>query len=128
MARWNELRNFDGTLFWRELPILDFTLVDGEVCKWDLHPENEKYYPLEFTYDCTPHGLNLFIESRIVPPTRQNLQRVLNDLQIDEYNWDKIIKANYGLCTDDYYWFRQSGDCVGQGGNPITYKDIKIRD
>lgn len=121
MTRWNELQNFDGLMLWKDTPILDFTIKDGEILKWEKHEENSNDYPIEFTYDFTPHGLNSFLENRLVPPTRQDLQRVLHDLGINEYNWDDIIAANYGLCTDDCYWFRQRG-------SNLVYDDIKIRD
>ena len=115
------LNNFNGTLLWKDLPILDFCIERGKVLKWEMHPENEDYYPIEFTYNATVYGLQDFIDCRIVPITRQNLQRVLKDLGLKEYSWDGIIRANYGLCTDDCYWFRQDG-------SNLKYDDIKIRD
>lgn len=115
------LRSYSGTLLWKDKPILDFTVIHGHIERWDLHPENEAYYIFEFQYNPTLAGLQLFLDNRIVPETRQNIQEVLADLGLQEYNVDDILKANYGLCTDDCYWFRpQDSD--------LKYDDIKIRD
>lgn len=116
-----QFMNFDGTLLWKDIPILDFSIVDGECSSWHMHEENKKYYPFVFKYQPNLKGLNLFVSSRLVPETRQNIEKVLKDLGLTEYTCDGIVKANYGLCTDDCYWFRQTG-------SSLKYDDVKIRD
>ena len=115
------LMNFTGTVLWKDIPILDCSIVNGEVLQWELHLENEKYYLWEFQYDPTMNGLQKFIDGRIMPPTRQFLQDALESIGLTEYSQDGIIRANYGLCTDDCYWFRPAD-------SGLKYEDIKIRD
>ena len=96
------LNNFNGTLLWKDLPILDFCIERGKVLKWEMHPENEDYYPIEFTYNATVYGLQDFIDCRIVPITRQNLQRVLKDLGLKEYSWAVLTRGNGDWLTGQY--------------------------
>lgn len=118
---YKHLYNFSGTLLWKDLPIVDFTVANGEYTEWVMHPENRAYYPVEFWNQTWYGSLHQFIDVRIVPITRQGLDEVLQDIGLTEYTWDGIIKANYGLCTDDCYWFKPKG-------SSLKYDDIKIRD
>lgn len=116
------LMNYEGTLFWKDLPIVDFKIENGYSVYFKLYPENEKYYPFEFRYvkpNC--ETLQRIIADRMIPPTRQGLDRLLKRIGLAEYSYDGLIRINHGLCTDDYYWFRQSHET-------IEYKDIQIRD
>lgn len=116
------LMNYEGTMFWKDLPIADFKIEDGLGVYFKLYTENEKYYPFEFKYvkpNC--ETLQRIIADRMLPPTRQGLDRLLKRIGLAEYSYDGLIRINHGLCTDDYYWFRQSHETT-------EYKDIQIRD
>lgn len=121
MQKADKLMNFSGKILWKDIDILTFSVKDGIFEEWHLHLENSKYFPLVFRYDQSYDGLSTFIEDRLMPRTRQNLQIALKSIGLDEYSWDGIIKANYGLCTDDCYWFKPAGSA-------LAYNDIKIRD
>src|SRR5699024_7580333 len=109
-------------LFWKDIPIADFKIENGVGSYLKLYEENKKYYPLEFwTTKPTFRDLQMMVADRMLPPTRQGLDRLLKRIGLAEYSYDGLIRINHGLCTDDYYWFRQSHET-------IEYKDIQIRD
>ena len=116
------LMNYEGTLFWKDIPIADFKIENGVGSYLRLYEGNKKYYPLEFwTAKPTFRDLQMMIADRMLPPTRQGLDGLLKRIGLAEYSYDGLIRINHGLCTDDYYWFRQSHET-------IEYKDIQIRD
>lgn len=66
--------------------------------------------------------LQEFLENRVVPPTRSNIGDILSHLDVASYNVEQILRKNYGIDTDDYFWIRLDPK------QTIHYDDIRVRD
>lgn len=115
------MSNYSGSILWKDVVIADFEVSDGSMVKWFLHEDAKQFYPLCFRWHNTPSGwLQLFLVNRLVSDKHQDIDFVLNQLDLSEYSWEDILRANHGLNPKDYYWVREVGE-------DISYRDISIR-
>lgn len=113
-------QNLHGTFMWKDKPLFCVKMKDGLMKEFNPFMENRTYFPYIMQSYPTEERFKQEMTSRLFPPTRQNLQRVLDDLEITEYNVDDIIASNYALNIKDHRWFKPYG-------SPLVYDDIKIR-
>lgn len=114
------LENYHGTFMWKDIPLIDIEVINWEFKQFQVYEENKFYLPLKLQNFVSIHGFEVCLRDRLFPETRQNLKDVLSDLGIESYALNAIIKANYGLNTDDHRWFKPYG-------SSLVYDDIKIR-
>ena len=119
----DRIRDLRAVLQWKDLPLLKIDITEGNVKSLELLVEHDSsYLPLIFKWKrVTYDNLNYFLESRLLPKTRQDLNNTLKRLNLPKYSWEGLIEKTYGLNTDDCYWFKPLG-------SSLTYNDIKLRD
>ena len=99
-----EFTNLQGTLLWREEPVLDFEIEKGRVRRL-LWKSNRR--PLEFTGSLTDDdALLFFLEDRLVPETRIGIHQDIKEMGIPYYDPTKIIRFSHGFSMNDCYWIR----------------------
>ena len=59
-------------------------------------------------FDPSPssQAIEAFLKSRVLPPNRQNIQQLLEQEGMHEYNWKEMIKLNQGRSVEDYFSVR----------------------
>ena len=75
-----------------------------------LIPKNRLDFPInllgphrDWERDDTP-TIKRWLESRVVPPTRQFLRQMLDDYKIPEWDLDTLLRLNQGkVCDDKFY-------------------------
>ena len=70
------------------------------------------------------YAVRTFLETRVVPPNRVDLDYILKDMGLDEYNIYKILEITHGVKADDTWWIRF--DHMPDDG--LRWKDLNLRD
>lgn len=119
----DRIKDLRAILQWKDIPLLKIDIANGNVKSLELLvAKDNSFLPLIFKWKPTDYDtLNYFLESRLLPKTRQDLNTVLKKLGLTHYSWEGLITKTYGLNTDDCYWFKPIG-------TNLKYEDIKIRD
>lgn len=107
-----DLGNLGGTLYYKELPILNFKFKKNKLVSMELLVEKDCVrLPVEFRlYGVSGNNLVKFFEARITPSTRQGLDEFLAQTPVKYYYPERIIRYNSGRCIHDYYWVECDDD------------------
>lgn len=69
----------------------------------------------------TRYQLNRIFEMRCWDRGREDIDKILARLGLEEYNPYEIVKKTHGVSWNDYIWFRFPGE-------KLTSKDVMVRD
>ena len=118
----SKIKELKATLQWKDEPLLRINIENGEVNELTMLEENTNKYPW-LMRKCPDAKILLdkYLESQMMPETRQHMEITLRQVGLTEYSWEGLISVNYGLNTDNCYWFKPLG-------SNLVYDDIKIRD
>ncbi len=91
------LKNYSGTLYYEDIPLVYFNIENGELKEYRKCKEDLQYFPYElarigFTYK----AFNLFFRERVVLDGSQDIREYLNALDLEYYDFEKIVKINKG--------------------------------
>lgn len=50
-----------------------------------------------------PDAVKFFLENRVLPPNRQNIQDILEESGVNTYNWRAMIRLNNGRTCSDHF-------------------------
>lgn len=97
--------NLEGTLYYKDMPLFEFKIKNRELVYWkDL--SNKEMWPLEpKVYDMSYRTLNDFFRRRVVQDNAMLLKEYLEDMGLDYYDFEELIKKNNGS-THDFYWVK----------------------
>lgn len=96
--------NIQGTLMERDKELIHFTIERGYLKELTtLVDTSELPFELRITSDL-PHLFRLFLDDRVVPPTRQGLTKELHRVGIPYYSPDLLLRYNHGVSFEDDFW------------------------
>lgn len=99
------LRNFSGILMYKNIPLFYFNIENGRLVSYTLKKKDKKYFPFEFSFwDISYKTLNSFFRERVVLDGSQDIRQYLNELGLEKYDFEKIVKLNSGRNYLDEYW------------------------
>jgi hypothetical protein len=83
-----------------------------------------------FGLQSSPVGLNALIDflgERCVPKSRFNIDEVLKNMGLSEYNEVDIIEKTYGILIDDSFWVKDSSDAISykEALEKVGLEDLK---
>lgn len=115
--------NLSGTIMWKDVPIIEFSIVRGiPKCK----RLSSEHLPIEFRSRVTDEeALLLFLDERVVPETRIGLKDALKNAGIPYFSMDAILRKFHGCCYEDSYWLRFEESEQWCDFNLKTYFDRK---
>lgn len=100
------IRNLDGTLYYLDTPVIEFIIKDREL-KYSKELSHGKYYPAEFDFmGITYASINHFFAERVVRYGAQEIEDYLDFLELDQYDFEKIVKKMNGWNALDNYWLK----------------------
>lgn len=62
-----------------------------------------------------------FLEDRCIPRNRQNINEVLGNLGLENYDVIEILKKTHGVSFDDFWWIKFENE-------GLNWKDVKVRE
>lgn len=97
------IKNIEGTLYSFDVPLCEFSIKDRELVYFkDL--SNKKFYPFELALGGATYGsFNNFFNRRVVKDYAMFIREYLNDMGLDSYDIDELVKRNNGSCHDTYW-------------------------
>lgn len=96
--------NIQGTLMERDKELIHFTIERGYLKELTQIADTEDL-PIELRMNPdVPYLFRLFLDDRVVPPTRQGLAAELRSVGIPYYNPDALLRYNHGVSFEDDYW------------------------
>lgn len=113
--------NISGIIYEHSRPVIKFSLKNGTLMEYEILAE-KRFLPAEFQLRKNYAALYSFLEGRLVPRARQNIDELLRGMGLDYYDPVGILHYTHGLCTDDYYWIKFGDSDITQ------YESIKIRE
>jgi len=81
--------------------------------------DNRLGYQLFIFDNITIQDIKNCFEIRAIPKNRTNINKILNNLGLKEYDIYDVIKATHGISPSDSFWFKFDDE-------NIKYEDIKI--
>ncbi len=103
--------NLSGTIMWKDEQLVNFAIRYGEVIDCDIIAYHSCHLPFEFRVKAPKErAVLLFLEDRVTPSTRIDLQRDLRLSGLDYYDPTTILRYNKGWNVSDYYWVRTDDD------------------
>ncbi len=61
-----------------------------------------------------------FIKSRCMEEGRGDIEEILEELGLEEYDPWKMVQITHGVDWDDFYWIRFEGE-------NLTWEDVRVR-
>lgn len=118
MEREYFIRNMEGTLYWRDMPLFEFVIRNRELVSYkDL--SDGKMWPAEpKTFGMSYRSINEFFRRRVIDDHAMWLTDYLEALGLDHYDFEEIVKRNNGNNHLDDFWVKF--DDLGAK----TFKDI----
>ena len=62
-----------------------------------------------------------FLEDRCIPRNRQNINELLVNLGLENYDVIEILKKTHGISFDDFWWIKFENE-------DLNWKDVKVRE
>lgn len=62
-----------------------------------------------------------FLEDSCIPRNRQNINEVLGNLGLENYDVIEILKKTHGVSFDDFWWIKFENE-------GLNWKDVKVRE
>ena len=108
MSREYFIRNLEGTLYYKDLPLFEFKIKNRElVYSKDL--SNQKMWPVEpKVYGLSYRTINDFFRRRVVQDNAMMLKEYLDDMGLPYYDFEELIKKNNGS-SHDFFWLKFNG-------------------
>lgn len=104
------------TVMYGDIRVADIIIEDGKLIKYVL------YYDCPFFYgkniELTMERVFSFLETRIPPPERENIDEILEYYGLPEYNVYELCKKTHGVDCSDCCWLKFEGE-------HLTWKDVK---
>lgn len=94
-------------------------VVNNKLCEVDTY-NNIPYKQPFFKKPVTRGYVNAFLEKRVVPKDKANIEEVLNQLNVKAYNVIEILKKTHGVSFDDFFWVKFNNE-------NITWDEVRIR-
>lgn len=109
------------TLMYKNIEVGNITYnQDKDEFSFELNKEikDTKYLPpilydytnLSLDYKPTHENILWWIEDRIMPPERDAIDHILNEMDLSIYNPWIILKENKGMSLEDYWWIRTNNE------------------
>lgn len=100
------INNLQGTLYYLETPLLDFTIKNRQLTHYrDLN--DMKLFPPELAlYGISYGNINEFFLRRTMEEGCMLYKEHLRSIGMDSFNFDEYIKKNNGNNNLDNYWVR----------------------
>ena len=111
-------------IMWKNIEIVDVQIIDLMHIKCTYYPvvEMARYIPYELRDKNT--NINVikdYLETRCVPRTRVNIDKLLNSNGLDYYDPYEIVRISHGVQWEDYVWIKFEDES-------LVWEDVKIRD
>lgn len=95
-----------GYIMENDVPLVRFAYHRGTLMEVELL-RDRKELPYEYKLcDSDFLATDLFLEDRVVPPTRQGLEKELKKAGIPYYSPVNMLKHNAGVSVGDDYWIK----------------------
>ena len=65
--------------------------------------KNKEYIPID-------KAIRLFVQDRVVPEERDDIENILRRLKLPVYDAWAICKMTRGMCMEDYMWLAKPGE------------------
>lgn len=108
---------YSFTIMYRNKRIADVAIHEGKLITCILYDGSCPYFYRE-GLDITMEMMYTFLESRIPPPDRDNIDQILSFYGLKEYNVYELCKKTHGVDCTDCCWIRFTGE-------NITWEDVK---
>lgn len=100
------IRDLEGTLYYSDTPVIEFVIKDREL-KYSKELSHGRYYPAEFDFmGINYDSINHFFAERVVRYGAQEIEDYLDFLELDQYDFEKIVKKMNGWNALDNYWLK----------------------
>lgn len=102
-----------GTLYYKDEPQLELA-VDSRKGIYQYKPlKSRPILPYELKVrGVNKDSLNLFLEERVMPETRQSMRSVLRWAKMPFYDKELIANKNYYSSCNDNFWIKPEGEAV----------------
>jgi len=126
------LRNLQGTLMYKDLRVCKFVIRDRELVSCEYNSDSLTCLPWslsELGYGLTYAGFNDFFKYRVVKQGAQDIREYLNEMEMDHYDFETLIKKMNGWDAVGQWWvdFDNCGyhcwEDIRSGEYPIQYQD-----
>lgn len=97
------IRDLEGTLYYSDTPVIEFVIKDRELI-YNKELSHGIYYPAEFDFMGINYAsINTFFAERVVRYGAQEIEDYLDFLELDQYDFEKIVKKMNGWNALDNY-------------------------
>ena len=105
MSREYYLRNLEGTLYYKDIALFEFRIVNRELIYWKDLSNKELWPPEPKVYGMSYGSLNEFFNRRVVQDNAMLLSQYLKQMGLQYYDFEELVKKNNGS-THDFYWVK----------------------
>lgn len=99
------LRNLGGTLYFKDLPVLEFKFVNNRLKKANvLSDAGIKQHPIFYLFGVSENSIKRVFESRTTPRERQGLEESLKKANLGSYDPERINRYTSSRCIHDNFW------------------------
>lgn len=96
-----------GTLMHKNVPLCEFEMLDGFIVDYREICQDAREFPIEMHLAKTPQwGLSVFLNDRVVPSSRQGLEKDLARIGMKYYDVSELTKRQNASSCEDDYWVR----------------------
>lgn len=101
------IRNLSGTIMYKDTPVFDFSIVNGELVKYRQYREDSVNLPPEislwgYSYD----NINCFFRRRVVKDGAMWITEYLHAMGMEKYDFESIVRFHHGKNYLDNYWIK----------------------
>ena len=113
------MRDIKFDVMFKDEKVASITVKDNTV--HDLTYTDIRYKQPFIKKPVTIDFVNSFLERRSIPQNRNNIDEILFNLGLNEYNMLDILKKTHGVSFDDFWWIKFENE-------DLNWKDVKVRE
>ena len=118
------IKNLEGTLCSKDLELCKFSIKNRELVYFE-DLSNGEFYPWELSQLGVSYGsFNDFFNRRVVKDGAMLIREYLNSLELNNYDFDEIIKRTNGS-NHDTFWVKFK-DIGAQSWNELNHTHFPI--
>lgn len=99
------IRNLEGTLYYQDKPLIMFKIQNMRLVEYTLL--ESQHLPVELAvWGISYYNFNEFFKRRVVQDGAMFLRDYLDELHLEHYDFEQIVKRNNGSNHLDFYWVK----------------------
>ena len=97
-----------GYVMYEDTELVKFKFNAGVLVEAEIITDNKQLLPFDFhsTVNNTIRACEIFLEERVVPPTRIGINEELRAVGL-YYDPVILIKLNHGVSVEDHFWIKE---------------------